>query len=211
VKGELIFKSFPFLLIKYHAFKRTMRSYKYFLLLLPLMLALCGAGYSQQYVYVNADSLILRDNPTNIYMVYAVLHAPCKLRVIEYSYYKDDKAITNKFYRVRLLFHDGLDHYIYGWVEKKYIVSDKAHITCHVDNINLELSASIVDYHLCHGIDHNKPEGFNFALYPQPNYKGGVTPRSLVKRVYRKGRRGGCYYINKKGNKVYVRNRFTGK
>src|SRR5437763_587365 len=82
--------------------------------------------YGQEYVYVNTDNLILRDRPEKKYMVLAILHAPCMLKVENYEDgYKNDKAITNKFLQVSFAYKDDETHrsVLYrGWVEKKYTV-----------------------------------------------------------------------------------------
>jgi hypothetical protein len=49
--------------------------------------------------------------------------------------------------------------------------------------------------------DHRK---FNAELYPPPKYKGAEKQPAPFKRVYQHGPRGGCYYRDRKGKKVYV-------
>src|ERR1035437_3454212 len=107
------------------------------LLLFILLFIYSGTAIGQEYVYVNTDNLILRDRPEKIYNVFAILHSPCRVKIEPYEDgYKNDHAITKKFYQVSISYKDddGTHHYVGGWVEKKYVVDDPDKITVKNDD-----------------------------------------------------------------------------
>jgi hypothetical protein len=170
---------------------------------LPLM-ATC-----QQVVYVNTDNLILRDRPEKYYMVYAILHAPCRLEVLPYDKsYKDDKAITSRFYQVGISYRQGnINCRMIGFVEKRYVVADAAKIRTAGIDTSLDISFSQPDLHA--GIVfkdfQEHPDRDNALLFLPPKYKGGERfPSRAEVRTYYRGARGGCYYIGKSGKRIYV-------
>lgn len=72
-------------------------------LLRCLLLCLAIPSIGQEYLYVNTDNLILRDRPEKKYIVFAILHAPCQVKVERYEDgYKNDRAVKEKFYRVSI-------------------------------------------------------------------------------------------------------------
>ena len=169
-------------------------------LLVLILLTASVVVKAQEYVYVNTSNLLLRDRPEPKYNVYNVLQAPCKLKVIPYSTGYDSKAIKERFYHVKLFVHNEQakrSYSSYGWVEKKYVVMSMAKVTAHyADSTNVSYMDIPVSGEL------NK---LNYRSYPFPKYKGGEKNFGAeYKRKYQKGPRGGCYYINEKGRKVYV-------
>ncbi len=170
--------------------------------LLLILLLLTGSAIGQEYVYVNTDNLLLRDRPEKEYNVFDVLHAPCRLQRLPYSdAYKEDRAVKNKFYHVVLTMQDEATrrtYSSYGWVEKQYVVKDHDKITARYSDSSEFISFTKTELSC-------DPYDFNFRSYPCPQYKGGeknLPPP--FKPKYCKGPRGGCYYINQKGRKVYV-------
>ncbi len=165
----------------------------------------------QAFVYVDTDSLILRDRPENAYLVLAILHTPCKLKLEKYEDgYKNNEKIKAKFYEVALNYWDErkYHHYISGWVEKRYVVTARNEINSPVDDTGLNLHASIVKLIPSAGDDAHNPNKLNWADFPGPKYKGGVNAPPPFKRIYHKGPKGGCYYLSAKGLKVYVNKSF---
>ena len=175
------------------------------LFLAVLLLSFTGIG--QEYVYVNTNNLLLRDRPTKPYNVWAVLHAPCRLKVEQFDrVYMNDKTITARFYQVGLRYTDEwhYSHYFGGLVDKRYVVTDTSMLKGDIKNKGLALNASLVPIEPTY---HNKditPEDMNWWQFPGPVYKGGDPMPPPVRRVYHRGPRGGCYYYSKAGKKVYV-------
>ena len=54
------------------------------------------------------------------------------------------------------------------------------------------------------GDEEHNPNTSNAREFQPPKYKGGEKQAGPVKRVYHKGPRGGCYYVNDRGKKIYV-------
>jgi len=181
-----------------------------FTILFFVFLIIPGKAHGQEFVYVNTDNLILRDRPEQEYMVFAILHAPCKLRVEHTDVgYNNNKAVEDKFYRVSYTFKDkkGIGHYTGGWVEKKYTVLDPSAIRLPGVDTSVQLSLDEISLIPYMGTYEDDPNEWNYRVYPYPMYKGGEhhfkTP-AIRKRRYYVGSRGGCYYIGGTGKKVYV-------
>jgi hypothetical protein len=177
-----------------------------YITLLTVMLLSYAKALGQEYGYVNTDSLILRDRPEKVYNVFAILHAPCQVTIEPYdNYYKNNRAVTGKFYED----NNGIHHHIGGWVEKRYMVDDPAKITVRGANMNLRIAESEVMLIPYIGDDKHNPNSHNTALrFQAPKYKGGEKQPEPFKKVYQTGARGGCYYVNAKGKKVYVDKKF---
>ena len=170
--------------------------------LLLLLLMLASPAFAQEYVYVNTANLLLRDRPEKEYNVFDVLHTPCRLQLLPYSdSYKNDKTVTNKFYYVALSMQNEKtkrSYNSYGWVEKQYVVRSHDKVTAPYPDSTQTLSFTVTRLS-------DDPKNMNFRNYPYPEYKGGERIfATAFKRKYKKGPRGGCYYINAKGRKVYV-------
>jgi hypothetical protein len=173
------------------------------------MLIACSSAGAQEYVYVNTDNLVMRDRPEKTYKVFAILHAPCQLKIERMDEgYQEDKSVAAKYYPVGISFTDerGIPHSISGYVMKKYVVNSLSGIAVkNIDTTNL-LSFTAVPHE-----EIEDPEEFNCGLYPQPKYKGGEAQFEagiMGPKVYLEGPRGGCYYHNKNGNRVYVDKKF---
>ncbi len=178
---------------------------------LNLLIFLLAAGIvsGQEVVYVNTANLILRDRPEKGYNVFCILQPPCPLKVDKYDDgYKNDKTVTDKFYRVSVSYTDnnGIYHRIGGWVLKKYVVTNLAGVTVPGLNTRSQVEPSAVG--LFTEVDVDDGGRFNSALFPSPKYKGGELQPAPPKRVYHKGPRGGCFYIGSKGRKIYVDKNF---
>lgn len=177
-------------------------------LLLVISFLISTCGWCQEYVYVNTDNLILRDKPEHSYRVLAILNAPTKLEIVHSDKgYDHDKAVHQKFYEVRVLYKENKrGHTIAGWVEKRFVVSDAKKVTVAGIDTAEEVNIDEVELQPYAGDAGHSPNKFNGDRFPPPKYKGGETFKtaSQQKRVYHKGKRGGCYYIDKAGRKVYV-------
>jgi hypothetical protein len=184
-----------------------MRLFVYLLALKQLCLLLCILCiasvhcYGQDTVYANTDNLLLRDRPEKKYNVFAVLYKGCPLRVEPYEKggYKNYKPFAGRFWYVIISYDGdaGIHHKIYGWVMKKYTSSHttmpRRPVTAYFDFI---------------GADSDNPDVVNGGRFPSPKYKGGEMQPGKAAKVYHKGPRGGCYYLNSKGHKVYVDKKF---
>ena len=188
------------------------RDIKHFFLILLLIIP--DSVFGQEYVYVNTDSLILRDRPEKIYTVFAILHVPSQLKIVANDNgYINDKAVNARFYQVSFTHwkQDGTSLTKYGWVEKKYTVRSKAAITVPGADTTADLLFTDVPSIPYIGSDEKDPNPVNCAKFPYPRYKGGEKHFDLPvknKRVYHTGPRGGCYYLSGKGRKVYVDKKF---
>ncbi len=163
--------------------------------------------FAQDEVYVNTDNLVLRDRPEKDYFVFAILHAPCPLKVEPYELgYRNNKAVTDKFYQVSISWDDkkGIHHYVGGWVKKKYVVSSRAAVTAKVTDSGSAIAASVVKLIKFMGLREDDPNPPNAAQFQPPRYKGGEIWQKPAKRVYHSGPKGGCYYIGKNGHRIYV-------
>ena len=107
---------------------------------------------------------------------------------------------------VSFLDQNNISHYISGWVEKRYVTGDSTLVPTALNGAGLRIS-------LVPGEPGGEsPPKMNWRDFPGPEYKGGENAAAPLARVYRKGPRGGCYYLGKNGRKIYVDKRFcTGK
>lgn len=179
-------------------------------LLFVWLLLTCSLAYGQDSVFVNTDNLVLRDRPEAKYMVFAILHAPCRLKVETKDHgYENNKAVHAKFYHVSVSYKtDSRNNYIEGWVMKKYVVSAKERVTASAD-MDVDVTGDRVDVSDNYSYT-GKVKSFNAGDFRAPVYKGGEpqVKSQAAKRVYRIGPRGGCYYVNGKSNKVYVDSKY---
>lgn len=171
-------------------------------LLFPLLISFFSSLQAQERIlYVNTDNLILRDLPEKRYNVFAILHAGATLVEDTGDHgYKDDKAISSKFYEVKLKNRDtpGDCHFIGGWVEKKYIVRKPEMVKQTLVKKDLPYFDEIHVINIC--------GYYNDKDFPPPKYKGGEpnVRGELRSGRYLLGPKGGCYFYNKHGKKVYV-------
>jgi hypothetical protein len=184
-------------------------------LLLFVLLVVASRVCGQEYVYVNTDNLLLRDRPQHDYRVYAVLHAPTKLMVKRDGEYKNDKAVNARFYYVYLHYmEDGFSKSIWGYVEKRYVVANPEKVSVRNIDKQQELNFDWVVIKPYMGDIKYSPNKFNGDKFPPPKYKGGdvftKAETEVAKRKYHEGPRGGCYYIGRKGEKIYVDKQWCG-
>ena len=178
-----------------------------------MLLCFAIPSIGQEYLYVNTDNLILRDRPGKKYNVFAILHAPCQVKLEPYDDdYKNNRAVKEKFYRVSISYTDsgayGIHHHIGGWVMKKYMVTSQEKVTVRGADKRLAINASelLLEQYMGDG-EHNPNNGNSVEFLP-PEYKGGEAQPETFKRVYHSGPRGGCYYMSRYGNKVYVNGKY---
>ena len=163
-------------------------------------------------MYVNTDSVLIRDRPTTDYIVVMVANKACRLKIEKCdSPYLGKKAIIDKFYRVSYAYpaNNGLPHIVGGWVMKKYL-RPKPFIVKQLES-NPQKNYKEADLVPYSGNTANNPNKENRFLYPYPKYKGGERNLVITKTAthqYLKGVRGGCYYFTKSGRKVYVDKKF---
>jgi hypothetical protein len=183
--------------------------FKYIVLCLPVFLI--QILYAQEFVYVNTDNLILRDRPEQKYMVFAILHAGCKLTIDHTDIgYNKNKAVNARFYHVSHTYVDsrGISHY-QRRMDRKKICSLGPGVCCRAGHRN----NSLAEIHLIPyiGTTEDDPNEWNYTRFPYPKYKGGEKHfiiASRYKKVYHTGARGGCYYISATGRKVYVDSKY---
>ncbi len=158
----------------------------------------------QEMVYVNTGNLVLRDRPERVYNVLAVLRPTCPLTIDHTDVgYKNNRLVNERFYQVSFRYKDNKDinHYVHGWVEKKYMVTALARVN--YPGADKSPGRDITELMLITDLPYDDKQ-YNAAQYPPPKYKGAEKQPEPVKSVYHKGPRGGCYYKNAKGKKVYV-------
>ncbi len=165
---------------------------------------------AQDTVYVNAHNLILRDRPETRYNVFAILQAGCPLKVEPFEDgYKNNKSVRSRFYRVLISYGNdaGGSNRIFGWVEKRFVVPALGKVT--VPGTDKTGTKPVTRFMLAlhPGNDENK---FNAGQFPPPLYKGAEHQPGAAKKTYHSGPRGGCYYLNASGRKVYVDKKFCG-
>ena len=192
--------------------------------LLLLMLCFVAAVATGQDVrYVNAPNLVIRDNHLPDYNVCGIAHAGCEVTVdtvlsIEYI----DKNILKTMCHISIPIYMPEHQYkvvnLNGWVPKRYLVKSRALVTVKGADTTLSVNATRVpvkrfDYYLQrHGTSSYKTVDKGIAYsnarkYVAPKYQGGnplPLPPPPKPREYLSGPRGGCYYINAAGKKVYV-------
>ena len=174
-------------------------------LTLVFLCAFSVTGHGQGVVYVNTDNLIMRDRPEKQYFVVAIVHAPCRLDIEPWDVgYDNDKTVIANFLKVSFSYEsNGIHHLIAGWVARKYLVPDLAKVTVHGLNTRSQTIDPVPLITYSGDFEHN-PNRENARDFLPPKYKGGEKQPGIARRVYHKGPRGGCYYINGKGHKVYV-------
>jgi hypothetical protein len=172
-------------------------------LLFFLLLIAYGPAPGQELVFVNTPKLVLRDRPEKEYNVFAILLATCPLKLERYDAgYENDPAVKERFYRVSFTYQDNKqrNHLIFGWVVKKYVVPAFDEVS--VPGADKSDVKDIRE--LMYPVELRHDGKFNASMYPPPEYKGGEKQPEPVKREFHRGPRGGCYYLDKKGRKVYV-------
>jgi hypothetical protein len=167
-----------------------------------------GVTYGQDTVYVNTDNLVMRDRPERVYNVFAILRPACPLKLDATDVgHVNNKSVNARFYQVILRYKDikGVSSYMHGWVDKRYVVTklDKVNYPGADKTPGTDITELMLTVDLPYGDNE-----FNGALYPPPKFKGAEKPPPPPKRVYHIGPRGGCFYKDVRGKKVYVDKQF---
>lgn len=162
---------------------------------------------AQEYVYANTENLLFRDRPEKTYRVFLILQPGCKLEIESMDRgYARNKEIVDKYYPVAIRYIDERGHtqYFGGYVMKKYCVKRLEEVAAKDVDTTMRLFENVPLY------EYQEPEDFNCALYKYPTYKGGELQfaPSITPKVYFEGPRGGCYYLSKNGNRIYVDKKF---
>jgi hypothetical protein len=173
---------------------------------------------AQEYRYVNTDNLILRHTLDPAYNVFMILHAPTRVKILPYD--EDvytSPAMKKKFYRIEVFFlyqEQYAQFTIKGYVDKRYLVDAISKVTVPGVDTSLAISVTMTNFNgvkqysrACRDCYPSVVEQSNSRSFNSPVYKGGNPPPAPVKpkpREYHPGPRGGCYYINEKGKRVYV-------
>lgn len=191
------------------------------LYLLVCFVATVATG--QDVRYVNAPNLVLRDNYLPDYNVSAIVHAGCEVILDTLMPINEvDKNFLKTMYQISIPIYMPEQPYkvvnLNGWVPKRYLVKTRAQIT--VPDADTTLSVHITrlkinryDYYQTrYGTSSYRTVDKGIAYsnarkYVGPKYQGGnplPLPPPPKPREYLSGPRGGCYYINAAGKKVYV-------
>lgn len=192
--------------------------------LLLLMLCFVAAVATGQDVrYVNAPNLVLRDNHLPDYNVIAIVHAGCEVTVDTLMPIREvDKNFLKTMCPISILIHMPEHQYkavnLNGWVPKRYLVKSRALVTVPGADTTLSVHVTRVKinrydyYEQRYGTSSYRTVDKGIAYsnarkYIAPKYQGGnplPLPPPPKPREYLSGPRGGCYYINAAGKKVYV-------
>lgn len=164
-------------------------------------------------MYVNTDNLIVRDRPDSNYIVHIILNKNCRVNIEKYdSFYKNNYGVLKRYYRISFTYNttNNIKRYVSGWVEKKYLSTKKSSSISDTDTLKLYIDVNLIPYS---GGSENNPNKNNRFMYPYPKFKGGekLLDEKSINRKYLLGPRGGCYYINTRGKKVYVDKKFCRK
>jgi hypothetical protein len=158
-------------------------------------------------MYVNAETLNMRETPSGKAPIVLKLHAPVAVTVFDpplTAKYANNKAVLSEWAQVSYSLPSYSDEVKMwaGWVNKKYLVAVR-------DSVKAPASESLVTY---------MPGD---PLWPTATLVSGNTSISRYGKgknssirvngrvpatghQYHQGARGGCYYYNSSGNKVYV-------
>lgn len=135
--------------------------------------------FGQEYKYVNADTLALKELPDKNSKTFIFLHAPTKIEVhpIIDKRYLQTPEIPANWYIVRFFINDGTR--FGGTTYKGYV--EKSRLTDKLSSVNVPRKDTAVT--------------FSYSI-------PGDTVRHDLR--FFKSSRGGCYYVNAAGRKEYV-------
>ena len=150
--------------------------------LFALMLSIVSvSAFSQSVMYVNKDTLPLREHPDYNSRISLLLHAPTKIMVNEVKGDTEEaRELAKDWAQVKFFMSDGTwsgGTTYYGYVLKKHLVPGLSMLTADVDT-TLLLSVTI------------PPSDTTFARQPEINFRETST--------------GECYYINGYAKREYV-------
>jgi hypothetical protein len=155
--------------------------------LVMLMLSLFSLlSYSQQYMYVNTDTLPLREYPDYKSAVTLLLHAPCKIAVEEIADTSAEaRELSKDWAPVKFFLSDGSwlgGTTYYGYVLKRHLVPDLSQVT--VENVDTTMLLSVT----------------LLATDSTAGKKPGVN--------FKETSTGECYYIDATAKRDYVGNNY---
>lgn len=190
-----------------------------------MLLCFMATGAAGQItMYVNAPNLVVRDNHTPDYNVAGIAHAGCKVSIDTYMHTKYvDKSFLKTMCFISIPIQTPeteSNKMLRGWVPKRYLVPTRAKVTVRGADTTLTVNATLTptnryEYYITrrHRYRYNDKtvdRGIaysNARKYVAPKYQGGnplPLPPPPKPREYLSGPRGGCYYLNAAGKKVYV-------
>ena len=159
--------------------------------------------FGQEYRVINAVNLNLREFPEPNAQVYLVLHAPCKVELVEpEDYYKSNPTVLRQWANVK--FDNGEESWT-GWVARRYLVASVA-------KVSVALADTTNPTALYTEPDSRKGSAGFIQINDKKYYNNGTTSSSDRQKSrlptsghnFQRGPRGGCFYYNARGNKVYV-------
>ncbi len=158
-----------------------------------------GGCASAKTAVITRNNVLLRDSPEKDYVVEMILHRGCRVE-------RDPAPTDGILAHIRFQYADSLGetHCYFGWVAKRYLTYDTLMVANRKNGPAFTV-APLIPYG--GGKEHN-PNKDNRRNYPAGRYRGGdPQPAPWVKK-YESGSRGGCYYWNANGRKVYVDKKF---
>lgn len=139
-------------------------------------------GYSQQFMYVNRDTLPMYKYPDHKSNVVLLLHAPCKIAAEALTDTSADaRELAKDWMAVKFFVSDGTwsgGTTYYGYVPTRYLVSDLSQVTVAGVDTAVLLSVTL-------------PATDTSMMKP-------------MKASFRESSRGGCYYIDSTTERKYV-------
>jgi hypothetical protein len=180
---------------------------KQILLALFVLCTTLTAAYGQPKMFVNAATVNMRETPSSQASIVLKLHAPAAVTVFDpplTAKYADNQAVLNEWVQVSY----SLDSYSTevkmwtGWISKKYLIAER-------DSVKVQVLGPLVTFMPGDPLWPSEVvvSGNNSAsIYGKGKSKSArVTSRKPASgHQYQSGPRGGCFYYNSSGNKVYV-------
>lgn len=152
------------------------------IVLILMMSMISVLGFSQSYMYVNKDTVFMREHPSLKSNVVLLIHPPTKIAVEEITNEaSEDQELVSEWVAVKFFANDGSwlgGKTYYGFVKKEHLVSSPAQITAEVTDTTIKL---------------------NYTQMPTdttPMHKGRVDFKETFT--------GECYYLNANAKREYV-------
>jgi hypothetical protein len=174
------------------------------LLFVMLLLTTLAKAQESGKMYINASTANIRENPTNTAKVVVKLHAPAPVTVYDpplSSKYAKNAAVTSKWAEVSYCPNPYAQEVKmwHGWVDKTLLVASRDSVKAETDGPEVTFmpgdplwpTATVVS-------GNNSLSVYGSGRSTRTNKKAGASSK------YQLGPRGGCYYYNSSGNKVYV-------
>jgi hypothetical protein len=142
-------------------------------------------GFSQAYMYVNKDTVYMREHPSLKSRVVLLIHAPTKIVAEEISdTTADGRELAKEWVGVKFFINDGTwlgGKTYYGFVKKEYLVPRLSLLTADVDTtIQLSYTEMATD----------------------------TTPMHQARIDFKETFTGQCYYLNSNAKREYVNSEF---